>query len=512
MAVSKFIGAIHPPKGNSGGRYKVLKNTINYVLNPKKTCDGKYTAGIGCFTESALKEMIKTKEFYGKTSDNKHERLGYHFLISWPPEENIDSETALEIAKEFLEDWLHGEYECILGVHEDKGHKHVHIVFNSVNSVTGKKFVYKDDDWVNIIQPKLDAVCQRHGLNTLSEDTGISLEEYAKQIKEKRMKKRYGKKYKSPHTRSSNNKYYNENEESYSKSDYIREILDEFILESNSMDQFYQKIREYGFELKIGNSEKYGEYFAVRGQGMPRFRRNYALGKDYVVDAIKRRIEAKMKPLPEYPEQKNTRYIIHYTYWRRIKIQNPFIRKYYYRLYNTGIRYAYKHVNYYEVKDALKNIKKLNEQIDMIEKYNITDEKAAQSVIDSLQDEMEKINEKRKQFNYKKKPYQQLLKVYADMQKLETNYQMYLQGDMTFEDDYKKYLECKKVFDKYGFTKDELKKFKDDLKRESKDISKEKKEQKQKIDLLNELIKDISDREDYEYEIPEPIKEKTKSR
>lgn len=40
MAITKIIGSIHPPK--SGGRYKVLKNSINYVLNPKKTMDGLY--------------------------------------------------------------------------------------------------------------------------------------------------------------------------------------------------------------------------------------------------------------------------------------------------------------------------------------------------------------------------------------------------------------------------------------------------------------------------------------
>ena len=80
MAITKIIGAIHPPK--SGGRYKVLKNVINYVINPLKTENGKYTGSINCTTQTALKEMIMTKEHYNKTSSAPSEiRISFYDIM-----------------------------------------------------------------------------------------------------------------------------------------------------------------------------------------------------------------------------------------------------------------------------------------------------------------------------------------------------------------------------------------------------------------------------------------------
>ena len=55
MAITKIIGSIHAP--SKGGKYQVLKNTIDYILNPAKTEQGKYTGAINCLVDNALSEM-----------------------------------------------------------------------------------------------------------------------------------------------------------------------------------------------------------------------------------------------------------------------------------------------------------------------------------------------------------------------------------------------------------------------------------------------------------------------
>lgn len=81
--------------------------------------------------------MIRTKQFYGKDSSDKNSRTGYHWTISWSPEEHVDYYTALEIVREFCEKQLK-DYECVYSVHTDQAHTHCHIVFNSVNFNDGK--------------------------------------------------------------------------------------------------------------------------------------------------------------------------------------------------------------------------------------------------------------------------------------------------------------------------------------------------------------------------------------
>jgi len=52
-------------------------------------------------------------------------------------------EQMYEITRRFAEEFLGGEYEGVFSVHTDKDHLHRHLVFNSVNMVTGRKYAYK---------------------------------------------------------------------------------------------------------------------------------------------------------------------------------------------------------------------------------------------------------------------------------------------------------------------------------------------------------------------------------
>ena len=66
------------------------------------------------------------------------ETFRYHIIQSFKPGE-ITPELALEIAQAFAKDHL-ADYEVVIGVHVDKEHIHAHMIFNSVNQVTGRKY------------------------------------------------------------------------------------------------------------------------------------------------------------------------------------------------------------------------------------------------------------------------------------------------------------------------------------------------------------------------------------
>lgn len=407
MAITKIIGAIHSAGKNR--LYKSLGNAIRYVLNAEKT-DGKlYTFSNHCSQERALEEMIKTTEYYGKQPKRPTDRVGYHFTISWKPEEKVTPEQALEIGRAFCEEYL-GDYESVCGVHNDMDHLHLHIVFNSVSRMDGYKYRYEADEWEKEIQPLTDQLCAERGLATLEEDTGLSLAEY------RLLRMRKGKKQTQERKRYSN--YENDKKEPYTQADDIRYDLDYFIYQSSSVEELEKMLRDAGYQIRHGNSKRFGTYTALWREGMKRFRRTYTLGEDYTDAAIRQRIQAMQKPLPELPQDSGLRYAFPRKYFCiRIRYQtsNPYIRSIYTNIYRMGvIPRQSRRPNYRAICRMIKKIRCLEMQLDFLEAPEVTSvasvEKRLQSVRANLEDLKERQKEKRRELA----PYLHMLRSYQE--------------------------------------------------------------------------------------------------
>lgn len=112
-----------------------LSGLIKYVLKDEKT-EEKLVYGQCLEVERAYKMMLETKETFNKLSGREY----YHFVQSYPPEEKITPEQALEQAKKFLEATKKFRaYEVLVAVHRDRAHIHVHYIVNSVSFVDGRK-------------------------------------------------------------------------------------------------------------------------------------------------------------------------------------------------------------------------------------------------------------------------------------------------------------------------------------------------------------------------------------
>lgn len=155
MAMTKImnIGA-----GKKGKITNHLKHALDYIMNDSKTESGVLVGGWNCVPKFAFEQMVGTKELYGKIGG----RQGYHFVISCPPGEGTP-EQLLELMREFAQEFLDEDYEAVYSVHSDKEHCHGHLVFNSVNMNTGKKYEYKKGDWKHQIQPITNRLCEKYG-------------------------------------------------------------------------------------------------------------------------------------------------------------------------------------------------------------------------------------------------------------------------------------------------------------------------------------------------------------
>lgn len=129
MAILKSVNNIsHSLKG--------LKNVLNYITNGDKNRIYDVT-GIGLSSDKdvAFNEIVVNK----KGHDNLLGRQYKQFILAFPV--GIDPQVAHKIGIEFAEEELEKRgYKSIIATHTDKAHPHVHIVCDSVNNITGKKF------------------------------------------------------------------------------------------------------------------------------------------------------------------------------------------------------------------------------------------------------------------------------------------------------------------------------------------------------------------------------------
>ena len=117
---------------------------------------------INCLPETAFEQMMDTKMTFGKMD----KRQGYHIIISFVPRETTE-EIAFDIVERFAKEYLKDEYEAVYAVHNDKDHMHAHLIFNSVNLVTGMKYEYRKGEWKRRMQPITNKLCKEYNLEIM---------------------------------------------------------------------------------------------------------------------------------------------------------------------------------------------------------------------------------------------------------------------------------------------------------------------------------------------------------
>lgn len=131
----------------------------DYVTNREKTTDSLLT-GVNCVAQTARDEFEAVKKQFHKTDGRGY----YHIVQSFSPDDPLDFDTAHEIGLKFAE-YFQG-CQCVVATHMNTDHIHSHIIMNSVNFETGRKFHQSATDLRRQRQIN-DEICMDYGLRVL---------------------------------------------------------------------------------------------------------------------------------------------------------------------------------------------------------------------------------------------------------------------------------------------------------------------------------------------------------
>lgn len=126
------------------GKYRnkhAIRNLIRYAINSSKTPHGI----IGVLGAPYRKNADDIIDYFNQIQHfykQRKGRLAYHFLIEFSPNEQklISFKDYMEIGYQIGSFFDNECYQTVFGLHENTDNLHFHIVVNSVNYSTGKKY------------------------------------------------------------------------------------------------------------------------------------------------------------------------------------------------------------------------------------------------------------------------------------------------------------------------------------------------------------------------------------
>lgn len=217
--------------------YGSPKELIEYILDEKNYGEKvSVTSSINCNTDTALYEFIDAQQKF----EMQGNRVAYHIIQSFSPNDKITPQQANEIGKRLCEE-LYPDFQCIISTHIDRGHIHNHICLNAI-SLEGRK-----------LEDRLSNA--KEGLYGLSDTSDKIAAEYGCYIMPKRtFSKIKNKDY-----------YYQYKQQSWKEK--IRIDVDALINKCNSIEELLEELSILGYEIKRG------KHIAVKILGMERFAR-----------------------------------------------------------------------------------------------------------------------------------------------------------------------------------------------------------------------------------------------
>ena len=314
-----------------------LKQSINYIINPKKTINkdyGKdtynyleltdneynfkqekvcYVSCINCSENNPYDDMKFTKEQYGKIDGI----LAFHGYQSFK-EGEVTANIAHEIGVKFAEE-MFGDYEVVVATHQNTNHIHNHFILNSVSFKTGKKYNNNRTNLAKIRQIS-DSICAENGLNVLEEDVG-----YKNTYKYKIL----------------NNDYYK----------IMKEDLDNVISYSVTLKQVIERLKKIDYQVYSRNG-----ILTIYKDGYDKVRIEKTFGSEYSINSINKRLYSSrqiiFKPL--------TQRIIFEEYSKTNKHHKGIYGLYLYYCYLLKV-FPEKHPKQYLPYSIRKEVKKLDE-------------------------------------------------------------------------------------------------------------------------------------------------------
>jgi len=408
MAVTKIVAR----------RYRI-DTGINYVLNGDKTEERLLTAFQYCTPDNAFGRMMRTKKHYGKTDGIQC----YHIIQSFKPGE-ISPELALDIAKEFAAEHI-GGYEAVIGVHVDKDHIHSHIVFNSVERETGKKYHSNAKSYYQQIRRISDRLCAEHGLSVILTGDRSHAISYYEWLREKRGQ---------PTFRT-----------------MLEADLRIAIEDANDYGHFLMCMEDMGYEVKHGNRLS----FRLRGQErfMVPGRHNPFFTEDGIRRAIQGNLEAVEAGLRPVVARRRR-----YEPYRKHPKYTGFLALYVHYLYLLGKikKQEYPPRMTPQLKAEVMKFEKYKAQFKLLIKNEISTQEQLAAYMQSCEERISALTKQRTILNVKKKKRKKLYDALSDAEALQPAVKLYAEGMTGIEDELARYMDAVDTLEKSGVPRETL--------------------------------------------------------
>ena len=462
MAVTKILA-------RRGG----LAQAIAYVVNGDKTEEQVLTAAQGCSIGSACAEMQDAKIRWNKTDGVQL----YHIIQSFRPGE-ITPGLALEIAQEFVREHLPG-YQAVIGIHTDREHIHAHIIFNSVNQLTGEKYHSNARSYYQQIRAISDRLCREHGLSVIVQGEPARSVSYIEWLRQSKGQ---------PTFRS-----------------MLEADLRDAIRDANDLGHFFLLMEHKGYEIHHGG--RLG--FRLRGQDRFQYpgRRDPLFTEDGIRAAIQgnlEQIEAGLRPvLPARPA---------YQPYRKHPKYSGFLALYVHYLYLLGKigKRQYPPRMTPHLRQAVMRFERYQAQFAFLRKNDITTPADMAAFEQRTEETLGRLTKQRTLLNVRKKKRQPLYAALADAEALEPSRALYEEGLTGMEQEFEQYMKAVKLLEDSGIPQEVLKKEKAEVYEQLSEVNRKIRAEREKLKHCREICRqtpameqDIQKTEEHQKEVRE---------
>ena len=439
MAVTKILA-----------RHARLDLAINYAVNPDKTDEEILTAYLNCDKGHACQQMLETKAAKCSRDGVQY----YHIIQSFKPGE-ITPELALEIAQTFAAEHL-ADYEVVIGVHVDKEHIHAHMIFNSVNQATGRKYHSNAKSYYQQIRVISDRLCREHGLSVIMEGKPTKTVSYIEWLRQSKGQ---------PTFRS-----------------MLEADLRDAITDANDLGHFFLLMEHKGYEIHHGN--RLG--FRLRGQERFMYpeRKNAAFSEENIERAIAgnlAEIEAGTRPA-FLPRPKPQPYRPHPKY-------KGFLALYYHYCYLLGRieKRQYPPRMTPHLRKEIMKAETYKARLKFLQENSISTADDLTACMHQAESTVTQLAKQRTILNVRKKKRKKLFDALAAEEALAMSKALYEEGLSGMESEYAQYAEAKAVLDACGISRQALTEEKADIYEQLAQLNKQIRAERQKIKLCREI-------------------------
>ena len=439
MAVTKILA-----------RHARLDLAINYAVNPDKTDEEVLTAYLNCDKGHACHQMLATKE----AKNNRDGVQYYHIIQSFKPGE-ITPELALEIAQAFAKEHL-ADYEVVIGVHVDKEHIHAHMVFNSVNLVTGRKYHSNAKSYYQQIRTISDKLCREHGLSVIMEGKPSKAVSYIEWLRQSKGQ---------PTFRS-----------------MLEADLRDAIADANDLGHFFLLMEHKGYEIQHGN--RLG--FRLRGQ--ERFQ--YPERKDarFTEDGIQNAIHGVMEEI-EAGRRPAVTHRTPYQPYRKHPQYTGFMALYVHYLYVLGKirKQQYPPRMTPHLKQEVMKFERYREKFQFLRENDIATPNDMAAFQARTEETLTQLTKQRTVLNVRKKKRAPLYVALADVEALAMAKQLYDEGRSGMEQQFEQYMEAVAALENCGIPRERLTTEKAELYEQLAQLNRQIRSERKKLTLCREI-------------------------